>query len=407
MTRLLYLANIRLPSEKAHTHQIMQMCAAFAGAGCRVKLLHARRRNRPELQGIQDVWAYYGVGRTFEREQVPSLDWYALAERLPPRLGRAWLNLAAPLQTTTYTLALAWRLRREQADIFYSRDPLSLAVLGWLRPRLRPCLIYEAHTFPAGLPGLWLRRKVTGMVAGAVVVTGQLARLCEQLGVPADRLLVAPDGVNLARFEGLPGRAACREDLDLPRDAFLVGYVGRLHTLGMGKGLDTLVEALAQLRDAMRPVHLCLVGGPDEAAEAVRQHAVEIGLPDAVLTFGQVHPDAVPRYLHAFDVCAMPFPWTTHFAYYASPMKLFEYMASGTPIVATDLPSTAEIVRDGESALLVPPDDADALAGALRRLRDDPALGERLAARARSEVAGYTWEARAQRILHFAQEQAG
>jgi glycosyltransferase involved in cell wall biosynthesis len=407
MTRLLYLANIRLPSEKAHTYQIMQMCAAFVGAGCQVKLLHARRRNRPELQGVEDVWAYYGVERTFEREQVPSLDWYALAERLSPRLGRAWLGFAAPLQTATYTLALAWRLRREQADVFYSRDPLSLAVLGWLRPRLRPRLIYEAHTFPAGPPGLWLRRKVMGMVAGAVVITGQLAHLFEQLGVLADRLLVAPDGVNLARFDGLPGRAGCREALGLPHDAFLVGYVGRLHTLGMGKGLDTLVEALAQLRDAPRPARLCLVGGPDEAAEAVRQHAVEIGLQDAVLTFGQVHPDAVPRYLRAFDVCAMPFPWTTHFAYYASPMKLFEYMASGTPIVATDLPSTAEIVRDGESALLVPPDDADALAGALRRLRDDPALGERLTARARSEVAGYTWEARARRILHFARERAG
>ena len=102
--------------------------------------------------------------------------------------------------------------------------------------------------------------------------------------------------------------------------------------------------------------------------------------------------------MRAFDVCAMPFPWTTHFAYYASPMKLFEYMASGTPIVATDLPSTAEIARDGENALLVPPDDAAALGKAIERLTKDRKLAERLARAAFADAPKYSWDARAEKL---------
>ncbi len=81
-------------------------------------------------------------------------------------------------------------------------------------------------------------------------------------------------------------------------------------------------------------------------------------------------------------------------------MKLFEYMASGRAIVASDLPTNAEVVSDGESALLTPPSDVEALAAAIRRLRDDPALRQRLADNAYATVMeSYTWDARAKAIL--------
>jgi glycosyltransferase involved in cell wall biosynthesis len=146
---------------------------------------------------------------------------------------------------------------------------------------------------------------------------------------------------------------------------------------------------------------LALVGGPDEIAEELRQRWIELGQDESCFLYvGQVAPDRVPRILRTFDLCAMPFPWTPHFAYYASPIKLFEYMASGRAIVASDLPSIAEVVTDGESALLTPPSDVDALAEAIRRLRDDPALRQRLADNAHALVMeSYTWDARAKAIL--------
>jgi glycosyltransferase involved in cell wall biosynthesis len=134
--------------------------------------------------------------------------------------------------------------------------------------------------------------------------------------------------------------------------------------------------------------------------EALRSRWLGLGLTaDRFLSTGQVEPSMVPVCLAAFDICAMPFPWTEHFAYYASPLKLFEYMASGAAILSSDLPSTAEVVRDGESALLVPPGNVEAMAAALRRLYDDPALRERLGAAARQLAPQYSWQARAGRIL--------
>jgi glycosyltransferase involved in cell wall biosynthesis len=213
--------------------------------------------------------------------------------------------------------------------------------------------------------------------------------------------MVAHDGIRAERFANLPSQAEARAAVGWPLDAFIVGYVGRLQTMAMDKGVGTLVEALRDVKG----VTLALVGGPEESAEEFHQYWLKLGMEDKYfLNAGQVSPERVPIYLSALDVCTMPFPWTEHFAYYASPMKLFEYMASGRAIVATDLPSTAEVVRDGESALLVPPSDAAALGSAIARLRDDPALRERLAKIAYEEVVGhYTWASRAAAILEKVQ----
>ena len=101
----------------------------------------------------------------------------------------------------------------------------------------------------------------------------------------------------------------------------------------------------------------------------------------------------------------MKFPTTlTRSAFgtsFTSPLKLFEYMAAARPIVASDLPALREVLRDGENALLVPPEDPVALAVAIRRLQEDPALAERLAGQAARDVRAYTWEERGRRIVEF------
>jgi glycosyltransferase involved in cell wall biosynthesis len=399
--KLIYTANARIPSEKAHPYQIAQMCEAFAEAGAAVTLLYANRRNPPELD-TDDIWGYYGVAHNFEAERLACLDVYPLAERLPGRLGRVWTSLAAQVATITFNLTLAWRLMREREAVVYSRDPISLALMAALWPRRAGRLFFEAHTYPATGIGLRIRRFLAGRIGGLVAVTGHLKERYARLGVPADSLLVAHDGIRQARFEVEGDRAAWRAQFGWPADAFIVGYMGRFQTLGMDKGLSELVEAVIALAAEGAPgaIRLGLVGGPVETVDALREHLRAAGLPpETALYAGQVPPEEVPGYLRAFDVCAMPFPWTEHFAYYASPMKLFEYMASHSPVVASDLPSTAEVIRDGENGLLYPPGDGEALIDALRALRDDLAVGAQLAEQAARDVLGYTWAARARRIL--------
>jgi glycosyltransferase involved in cell wall biosynthesis len=130
--------------------------------------------------------------------------------------------------------------------------------------------------------------------------------------------------------------------------------------------------------------------------DAARQR----GLDTARLTFrDRIAHAEVPTLLRALDVCVMPFPDTPHYRHDMSPLKMFEYMAAGRAILATDLPSVREVLVDGESALLVPPGDAPALARGMCRLLADADLRERLGVRARAEAARYSWDARARRLL--------
>ncbi len=265
-----------------------------------------------------------------------------------------------------------------------------------MKPRRK--LAFEAHRLSKGRAGRWLQGLVVRRVGTVIAVTAKLREDLIVRGANPARAMVAHDGIRTARFAGVPSQAEARRIIGWPEAAFIVGYAGRLQTMAMDKGVGKLVEALRDVEGAT----LALVGGPDDMAEILREQWVKLGM-DAgrFLNAGQVAPERVPMYLSGFDVCAMPFPWTEHFAYYASPMKLFEYMASGRAIIASDLPSTAEVVTDGRSALLYPVGDVSALSAGIKRLRDDSSLREQLAAQAYQDVLEhYTWAARAKAILN-------
>lgn len=397
--KLLYLANARIPTEKAHGLQIMQNCEALADAGANVTLWAAGRVNTPEMRAIPDPWAHYGIRRNFELRRVPCLDLQPWARQDIYILRKGTFLL----QYATYLVLLLVWLLAARSDIYYTRDLPAALLLSLLRPRQK--IAYEPHRLSKSGVGGWLQTQAVRRCGAVFPVTPYLAQALIERGADPARVLVAHDGIRRGRFESLPQQAAARAQIGWPQQAFIVGYVGRLHTMSMDKGVGTLVAALRRIEGTS----LALVGGPDDMAEQLRTQWLASGLPAANFLYaGQVAPEAVPLYLSAFDVCAMPFPFTEHFAYHASPIKLFEYMAAGRAIVASDLPAVADVVRDGETALLVPPGDVDALAAAITRLRDDPALRQRLADCARNQVfARYTWDARAAMILGHMQNVAG
>ena len=391
MPKLLYVSLMRMPTEKAHGLQIMQNCTAFADAGCDLTLWVARRWNTRAMRQIKDPFAYYGVPPNFTIHYLPCIDLFPL---FPPESRGA--RLAFYLLLLSYVLAMTTRLLFTRADVYYSRDEALLAILSWLKPK--SALAYEAHLLSSSRRGAALARYVVARVGSVIAITPQLRdALIQQRGASPKRTLAAHDGIRRARFAGLPGQVEARRQIGWDEAAFIVGFVGRLQMLGLDKGIATLVHALSQLRD----VQMALVGGPDDMAESLRRQWRSLGLPDDDFLYVEhVPPADVPRYLCAFDVCVMPHPAATQFAFYTSPLKLFEYMASSRPIVASDLPAWSDVVRHEETALLAPPDDSAALAQAIDRLRRDPDLRRRLAKNARQRVmAEYTWAARAKKIL--------
>jgi glycosyltransferase involved in cell wall biosynthesis len=394
VTRLLYIANNRIPTEKAHGLQIIQMCEAFTHAGYEVTLVTARRINTPEMQAIPDLWAHYGVQKSFDFKRLPCLD---LLNTVPARFQQ----IAFLLQTFSYLLVLWIWLLFHRFEVYYTRD---LFVGLWIKlTHPRASIAYEIHSLHhTNLGRRWQRWLIRH--SHVITVTGHLAERAKSLG--AERVLVEHDGFRLGRFEHLPTRDEARAQINLPTQAFIVGYVGQLHTLNMSKGLDTLVDAVKVAMESGANIDLLVVGGPESGVQALRDQWQAHHLPPNCLhTLGQVPPDEVPAYLRAMDVGVMPLPWTEHFAYYASALKLFEYMAAGCAVLASDLPSTAEVARHGESALLVPASDVAAFAGAIRQLYMDGALCQRLSQQAQLDARHYTWEARATRIRAFIEEQ--
>jgi glycosyltransferase involved in cell wall biosynthesis len=202
------------------------------------------------------------------------------------------------------------------------------------------------------------------------------------------RVQVLPNAVAPERFVPRAHDAA---------DKFTVGFVA---TLKPWHGLETLVDAFALLRRDDPATRLLIVGdGPGR--DALEADLAARGLADATTLTGAVDPDAVPSLLASMDVAVAPYPPLEPF--YFSPLKVYEYLAAGVPVVASRIGQLAELIVDGETGLLTPPGDAVALADALARLRASPHLGRRLARAGRALVLrDHTWDARARRILELA-----
>ena len=390
----MYITQNRLPTEKAHGYQISKMCEAFSKLGIEVLLLHPHRHQHNKKLRHTTVFEYYKVRPVFEVRTLPNLD-VLLAERFFPRRTFVWFYF---LHSLLWGLYAALKARREAVDLYYTRD---VAVAFWLVQIGLPT-VFEAHVVHRH-GQRWLLENIAHHRALALVpvLTPFIKKQLITMGFPKEKMLVSPDAVDLSSFENLPRKEECRRLLNLPLERPIIGYIGRFQTMGMEKGIPELIEAMAHLPsvNGKRPLLLC-VGGPMSAVQDYLDRADSIEIPRQTLRFvDHVPTSEVPRVMKACDVCTIPWPWTEFSAYYTSPMKLFEYMAAGVPIVASDLPSLREILRHGENAWLVRPGNPSALADGIRTLLADWNQAQRLAKRAKRDVKIYTWEARAAHII--------
>ncbi len=394
MPKLCYIMPIRLPTEKAHGLQIVQNCEAFADAGYTVELWVARRWQTADLRAVDDVFEHYGIRENFRIRHLPTLDLMPL-DRLSKHLSRPLFFV----MLATFLLSVIIRTLFSRADVYFSRDASTLSVLSGFKPKHQ--LAYEAHAYSQIGRGAWLQSQVVRRVGSVIAITPKLRENLIAYGADPAHTIVAHDGIRAERFADLPSKTEAREQLGWSQEAFIVGYVGRLHTMGMDKGIGTLISAIKQVEG----VTLAIVGGPDETATAHYLAWVQSGEDkDRFIKVGQVSPKVIPIYLRAFDVCVMPRPWLEHYAYYTSALKLFEYLASGRALIASDLPAVVDVVTHGETAWIVPPSDVEALAESIRHLQGNDKLREQLGKNGYELVMrDYTWATRAERILQLIQ----
>lgn len=209
-------------------------------------------------------------------------------------------------------------------------------------------------------------------------VSRQLAYVLEQHPSARGKVQVVPNAVNAERF--------ISASPSLPKNgAFVIGFVG---TLRASQGLTKLIEAFDLVAEQSAHAQLLIVGDGPEREHLDREVAAR-DLISRVRFTGSVAPESVPGLLASMDVAVAPYPALAQF--YSSPLKLYEYMAAGLPIVASRIGQIEELIEDGETGLLLPPGDAAELAKALSRLEFDAETSARLGAAAQNAVQDHTW----------------
>ena len=387
----MYLANVRLPTEKAHGIQIAKMCEAFANAGADVELIAPKRLNHLKA----DVFDYYGVQKNFTMKKLFCLDTISLFPVL--KAAGYWI------ESLTFALAAAWYLRRDQPPLPPTAVGVAPPILGggsvvYVRelPELfflsrKKEIIYEAHHLPKRAN--WLFWQLLKKVKKFVVITTGLKDDLIKLGIREDMIMVAPDGVDIDQFDTNTSIIEARERLHLPLEKQIALYTGHLYPW---KGSDTILHAAALLPD----VQFVTVGGTaDDHAEFVNM--IEREQIHNILALPHRPPRDIPLYLKAADVLLLPNSAKEKIsARYTSPLKLFEYMAAGRPMVASDLPSLREVLDDSMATFFTP-DDPKSLVDGIQSALNNYEQAEKRALAAYDRVRPYAWHNRANRILAF------
>jgi len=288
--------------------------------------------------------------------------------RLPGLNGWVWLR---------FFFHLCWVIYRHRVDLMHvnSYVPGNYARLAAALMQV-PIIIDHWHGFTRFNDKRRLICRVLGRFTDLSIAVSQGVKeyLLKQINLDPAKIRVVPNGVDLAAIEAARPGQEVRRELGLPAEATVIGLVGRLDH--WGKGHKELFEAMARLRPEY-PLHALIVGGGRRIDE-VQALAASLGLAGQVHFLGPRRD--VPDLLSAMDIFVLP----SHSE--GVSLALLEAMGAGLPVIATKVGGLPEVVEHDGTGLLIPPRDAEALAGALARLLTDPARARELGDNARRHV---------------------
>lgn len=389
--RIIYLANLRLPTEKAYGIQITKMCEAFANNGHEVKLLHPYRKN---LSISQDIFSYYSVKNNFKDQLIKSPDFYFLG----------FLDkLSFLIKNYLSAKALVREALKEDSDIYYTRDERIAYILN----KKNKNVVFECHRFSNNKKGLYPHFKKI------VAISNGLKEDLVKSGVKDENIFVARDGVDLDEFNVQISKEEARKKFfkNIHHESFarkkLAVYIGNFYPW---KGFSIFSDVAKYLCDKNVNYLICFFGGTsgdiNKFMSELKKYQKHPNLvPMVYLNIfdieGRVLHQDVPRILKAAD-CAILTGNESEIisAKYTSPLKMFEYMASGCPIVAQGLPSFREVLNN-ENSFLVEPGNTKALADKITWIFDEKNEDEvrSKAKKAFDDIQKYTWQNRAKKIL--------
>lgn len=369
MKSFLYIANIRLPTEKAHGIQIMKTCESLAMQGLRVVLLIPNRKNNIKI----DPFSFYGAMNNFIIARKRCVDFIDF-----PIFKKFFFWL----ETFSFHLSAKKYIKAGQFEIYYTRDLFFALMLSKKHKKV----FYEVHSLPKKVKNK--HKKTWNRVAGLVAISNNIKKELVSFGVDEKKIIIARDAVEIDKFKVGETKNESRKKLNLPLKEKIALYTGHLYEW---KGADIFAESARFLPD----VKFYIVGGTEEDVKKFRK---KFNNQNLQIVGWKPHKD-IPLWLNAADVLVLPNSAKERISsHYTSPMKMFEYMASGIPIVASKLSSVGEVLNKG-NCWLVEPDMPKDLAKKIYKSLVDKKTSSKLAKQAIADVADYSWEGRSEKII--------
>lgn len=364
-TNMYYIFHGRFPSEKAaaiYTHKNVE---SFVNEGIGVTVIVPRRIGREPKKAVPYRVLY-----------LPTIDLFFL-----PIQKAAFLisYTVFSIMTAVYILIC---VPRDSLIVSNEALPLILIVRFFRKT------MYEIHDFPER--NFWMYRYLFRRVRWILVTNAWKKReLAERFFVDGEKSFIEPNGVDLSFFNININKNNARKRLGLPEDGRIAVYTGHLYGW---KGVDTLARAAGYLSE----VDVYFIGG---TKSDVLRFKRKYGHQNNIYIVGHKSHGEIPLWQKAADILILPNTAKKDISkYYTSPMKLFEYMASGTPIVASDIPSIREIVDDASATFFTPDDPAD-LKEKIQATLADTKCAQEKAVNAYKTAREHDWNARAKRII--------
>lgn len=362
--KIAYIANIRFPSERAHSLQIAKMCSAFVQNGENVELVVPNRRDSLKSQ---DYLSFYNLKERFNIVYIKSSDFKQT------RIG-------AIFNILFFTLRLFSYLVFNRETVIYSREKLIILFASLLGRKT----FIEIHEGRNGILDFLVSKTRTK----AIFISNGLKDFYKKIW-SEDRVLVAPDGFDQREYMNLLNKEDLRRELDLPIDRKIIVYTGSLYKW---KGAQLLAQSANKFPECM----FVFVGGN---TEQVKEYKDRFESSNSMFLGFKPHCEVV-KYLKSANLLVLPNSGKEKVSsHFTSPLKLFEYMASGTLILASDLPSIKEVLND-DNSMFFKPDDLDSLIHSIELALNSKNISK-LTDQAMNDAVKYSWLKRTENILNF------
>ena len=362
--RIECVATSRVPSTTANSIQVMKVCEALAAHGHQVKLCVPAFNEPTAWDSLAEL---YGLRTSFEI---------------------AWLPFRKELKQYDFCLQAASDAKEWKAEVFYT---WALQAAVFAQRRLLP-VIMEFHDLPSGKFGPFLFKRYISKMTNTLTLCNtdalrQKLELDYQFQFESEKIRIAPNGTDPEIYADLPSPLEARKHLGLPQ-SMTVGYSGHFYP---GRGVDLLFE-LAKL---LPHIHFLLVGGNEKDIEPWREYLKSHDILNLTLT-GFVSKIKLPSYLAAADILVMPYGKEIHISTgistteVISPMKMFDYLASGRPIISSEIPVLHEVLHS-KNTIFCPSDDIQSWAAAIDMLSSDSSLRSNMGKNGKLEAQKYAW----------------